>query len=192
MFEAIKYNLANLANFAGRDSRPTFWWYVLFLVVLQFAIGIVASIPLVFGAIGSAVDSAQSGAGEEAMQAQIMQEMAANIGTTVWVGAITELAIALLLLAALVRRLHDSGKSGWLAALPFVAKLVTLGVAVTRIDEARDIILASADPAQAQQMQAEMVADPVNLLSWAAILLVVIFGVLKPDDGPNSYGADQR
>ena len=34
MLGAIKYNLANLTNFSGRDARQTFWYYVLFLVII--------------------------------------------------------------------------------------------------------------------------------------------------------------
>ena len=40
MFEAIKYNLAHLADFTGREDRPTFWWYVLFLLVLDILLGL--------------------------------------------------------------------------------------------------------------------------------------------------------
>ena len=45
MLGSIRYNLANILNFHGRDARPTFWYYVLFLFILQVAIGMVAAIP---------------------------------------------------------------------------------------------------------------------------------------------------
>lgn len=46
MLGAVKYNLANLANFKGRDARQTFWYYVLFLVIVQFAVSMVFTIPM--------------------------------------------------------------------------------------------------------------------------------------------------
>ena len=46
MLNAIKYNLSNLTNFEGRDARQTFWYYVLIIVVVQYAIQIFASIPM--------------------------------------------------------------------------------------------------------------------------------------------------
>jgi hypothetical protein len=37
MLGAIKYNLSHLLDFSGRDARQTFWYYVLFLVMLDIA-----------------------------------------------------------------------------------------------------------------------------------------------------------
>ncbi|MBD3814359.1 MAG: DUF805 domain-containing protein, partial [Betaproteobacteria bacterium] len=65
MLGSIKYNLANLANFNGRDARQTFWYYVLFLVVIQFGAGIIAAIPMYSQIFSSAFNGAQSGMSEQ-------------------------------------------------------------------------------------------------------------------------------
>lgn len=47
--EAVNKVLAqNYCNFSGRASRSEYWWYVLFTVILSFAIGFIFGI---FGAV---------------------------------------------------------------------------------------------------------------------------------------------
>ena len=70
MLEALKYNLAHLADFTGREDRSTFWWYVLVLVILDIVLGLIVSGPMVAGSISTAVQAAQSGMSEQAIQAQ--------------------------------------------------------------------------------------------------------------------------
>ena len=43
MGRSIKHNLANLMNFSGRDSRPTFWWWFLFLAIIYIVINLTIS-----------------------------------------------------------------------------------------------------------------------------------------------------
>ena len=47
MLPAVKYSIANVTNFAGRDARQTFWYYVLFLFLVQIEISVVAVEPSV-------------------------------------------------------------------------------------------------------------------------------------------------
>ena len=35
MLKVIKHCMANLTNFAGREPRTTFWFFVLFLIIAQ-------------------------------------------------------------------------------------------------------------------------------------------------------------
>ena len=112
MWGAIKYNLANLTNFNGRDARQTFWYYVLFLVVVQFGLGIVMAIPLYIDIFTQAFNAAQSGMGEEQVQAMIFTDMAGYMNNQAIVSAVLSLVMVALLLASFVRRLHDSGKPG--------------------------------------------------------------------------------
>ena len=75
MLSAIKYNLSHLTDFKGRDARPTFWYYVLFLVLVQFALSFLVSIPLTGAMVGDAVVYAQQGMPEGAVQAQLMEQI---------------------------------------------------------------------------------------------------------------------
>ena len=41
---------------------------------------------------------------------------------------------------------------------------------------------------EAQELQAEMMAEPLNWVSWISVVVVVVFGVMKTQEGTNQYG----
>ncbi len=190
MIDSIKYNLANLTNFSGRDARPTFWWYVLFLIVAQFLVGFVAAIPMVVSSTVSAFDAAQSGATQDQMQAEMFAEMTEAMGTQIWISAALSVAVVLLLAASFVRRLHDGGFTGVLAIVPIGLQILAIGGSIAMIDQMGDILAAAANPEEMQQLQANLALQWHNLAGWMAILLVIGFGVMKSQDGPNRYGEE--
>jgi uncharacterized membrane protein YhaH (DUF805 family) len=87
--QAIASGFANYVNFSGRATRPAYWYFVLFLVI----VGIVTAL----------IDVLVLGATE--------------IGLT---NAIFSLATLLPSLAVTIRRLHDTGRTGWWIFLAFV------------------------------------------------------------------------
>lgn len=190
MIAAIKYNLANLTNFAGRDARPTFWWYVLFLIILQFLAGMVVSLPMVFGAMGSAFDAASSGADQVTLQSEMMANMADQMGTTIWISAVLEVIMILLLVAAFVRRIHDTGNSGYWAVIPVVTQLISIVMNITLIDEVKAMMLSASDPIAMQEMQSQITTHWSNFLGWIGLLVVIVFGLLKSQAGANRYGEE--
>jgi uncharacterized membrane protein YhaH (DUF805 family) len=188
MLEAIKYNLAHLADFSGREGRPTFWWYVLFLVILDIVLGLILSGSMAAGGISSAYHAAQSGASQEALQAQMMQQMGRNLGTMMWVSSGFKLLITALSVAAFVRRLHDSNNSGWWAALAVAAQVAALAVALSMAGQIETMMasMASGDLTPAIEARAQM--SRLGLLGWIAPIVVLVFGVMKSTPGPNRYG----
>ncbi|WP_271077849.1 DUF805 domain-containing protein [Aurantiacibacter sp. MUD61] len=191
MIQAIKYNLANLTNFSGRDARSTFWWYVLFIVIAQFVVGLLASIPLITAGVGTAMDAAQSGADQATMQAEMMTSMAGAMDTAIWVGVAAEIAVVLLLVASFVRRLHDSGNSGYWAAIPVVTQLAGVYGEITMVDRAKELMVISADPSRMDEMQAlqaEMMAAPLTWVPYIGLIVIIVFGVMKSEPGANKYG----
>ena len=193
MLGAIKYNLSHLLDFGGRDARQTFWYYVLFLVVLNILAGILVAIPAMVTAFGTAFEAAQAGLAPEDMQAQVTSQMAAAMGGTLWISLGINVATALLMLAAFVRRLHDSDKSEWWALLP-LAGLAASTVASIRVmgamqDIMRDMMIAGGDPVKVQaivERQQEFAA--YGLIGWIGPLVVIGFGILRSTEGPNRYG----
>jgi len=189
MLGAIKYNLTHLLDFSGRDARQTFWYFVLVLVVLNIAVSMVAMIPMMVGMMDTAFEAARSGASEESMQAVISGELSGMMGGVVWVSVISNVVTCLLLLAAFVRRLHDSDNSGWWAALAVASQ--ALGIAITiRTAEAMEKIVASSlnttDLGSMIERQSEVGA--YGLIGWIAPIVIIAFGVMKSTDGPNRFG----
>lgn len=195
MLGAIKYNLAHLLDFTGRDARQTFWYYVLFLVILNFLVGMIVSIPILVDSIGMAMEAARSGANEQEVQAQMMAQMQGTLSGTVWISLLVNAATALLLLAAFVRRLHDSDKPGWWAAVPLAAQaastLVSMRIMGEMQEMMQDSLIAGGDPAKVQaimERQSEFAA--YGLIGWIGPLVVIGFGILRSTDGPNRYGVE--
>ncbi|KLE35549.1 DUF805 domain-containing protein [Aurantiacibacter luteus] len=191
MLTAIKYCLGNLANFAGRDARPTFWWYLLFLLIVQFVAGLLISIPLVVDSATTAYDAAQSGADQAQMQSQLMAQMGENLASTIWLSLAVSAVTTLMLLAAFVRRLHDGGFTGWIAAIPLATQAIAMVVAVRSVDVIREAFAqGSGTPANIEAMQAQVQQDPLNYVAWIGYLVVIVFGVWKSQPGANRYGAE--
>ena len=108
---AIRSFWSRFADFKGRSRRSEYWYVQLFLVVTNLA---VAGIDL-------------------ALMDGDVDRFIANGGGGI-VGLIWIFATIVPALAVLVRRLHDTGKTGWWALvgfIPFVGAIVLLVFTVT-------------------------------------------------------------
>ena len=106
--ESVKSVFSKYATFSGRASRSEYWYFVLFNVIITIPLFIVGAI------IGALL-----GSGETAMVTAFLVGYA--------LVGIYSLAIIIPSIAVAVRRLHDSGKSGWLYLLvliPYLGGLV--------------------------------------------------------------------
>ena len=90
--QSVSHVLANLTNFSGRASRSEFWWWYVFTIILS--------------AIAWGIENLTGLRGDGTF---------AGILTYV-VGFVLFLAT----LAVAVRRLHDTGRSGWWVLLYFL------------------------------------------------------------------------
>lgn len=82
------------------------------------------------------------------------------------------------------KRLHDAGRSGWLAAIPFVIGLVA-GVLAVMMGGAA-LLTGGADEAAMAAMGG---ASIVMILSFVAYIAFVLWvGLAKGEPGPNRYG----
>ncbi|MDH4322283.1 MAG: DUF805 domain-containing protein [Desulfobulbaceae bacterium] len=97
--------LRKYAVFAGRAGRQEYWWFFLFNLVFSLALGLVEIVTGWFGA---------------------------GIGL---LSALYSLAMCVPSLAVTVRRLHDTGRSGWWV---LVGLIPLLGVVVLLVFMVRD------------------------------------------------------
>jgi len=95
--EAIKSFWTKYATFKGRSRRSDYWWIQLFLVLTNLAV--------------AAIDLALMNGDVE----RFIANGGGGIVSLVWI-----LVTIVPALAVLVRRLHDSGKSGWWVLIGFV------------------------------------------------------------------------
>lgn len=84
--------LKKYSVFSGRARRAEYWWFILFSSIISFALGFID------GILGT-VDAD---------------------GTVGLLGGIYSLGVLIPTIAVLVRRMHDTGHSGWWVIVPIV------------------------------------------------------------------------
>lgn len=105
--EAIQSGFNNYANFSGRASRPAYWWWFLFSWIVSLVAQVLDNMTRI-GGVGS--------------------ESYLNL----WVGIISGivgLALFLPSLGVMIRRLHDTDRSGWwwlIGIIPIVGWIVLI------------------------------------------------------------------
>lgn len=191
MLGAIKHALANLANPHGRDSRRTFGYWVLALVVVRFAAGLALSAPLTLRIMASAAQAARSGAVRDpaAIQALTLQIVTAELPRMVWGGVAIGAATMALLAMSVVRRLHDSNLSGWLVLLPGAIYGYALARMPAQIERVT-ALLSQLDPGNPPNAMALIQADgTLALLPYVALALLAWVALRRSSPGPNRFGA---
>lgn len=190
MLGAVRHGLVHIFDPRGRDARQTFWYYVLFVVLLRVAGGMAVSIPLTVNMMRAGFQAAQRNDGEAVVQVQMMHQMTGMMQTMAGVGIVIGVVTIVLLAASLARRLHDSGLSGWLVLVPGLSYAVALAMLPVQMDRAIEVMERIQAPGSAANGPMTMMQGqgPIALLGWVPVLFVVIFGVLKSTDGPNRYG----
>jgi uncharacterized membrane protein YhaH (DUF805 family) len=98
--------LKNYATFSGRATRSEYWYFILFNLIFSIAASVLDKM---FGTRYDFDDSYYSTYG--------YASTSVHIG---YINLLYTLAVLIPSLAVLVRRLHDTGKSGWYALLLFL------------------------------------------------------------------------
>ena len=110
--EAVRHGLRDWTVYRGRASRSAYWWFVLFTVIVSVALDVI------FFVITASANTAA---------ASVLITVLFVVIAVVFVVVVIYLGLAQL--ALLVRRLHDSGRSGWWALIgvvPIVGAIMLL------------------------------------------------------------------
>lgn len=110
--ETIKHNFANYATFSGRASRSQFWWWYLFLVIVQVILNVIDN--LIGWGIGKTTY-------EFTLNDQVQVFTSPGVGI---LSLIFALAVLIPTLAVMARRLHDTDRSGWWILWGYLLALV--------------------------------------------------------------------
>lgn len=189
-FPALLYHFRHLADFAGRDARQTFWFWFLFLFIINIAVSTIATVPMMIEAVQTGMEAARSGDPGSA-EATMMADMSDQMGFMMEVGIVIGLFNAAMMAAPFVRRLHDSGKSGIWAAIAGAIYLASLVMAWLRADDVAAMMQqmsTKADSAEILELQSQLMWQ--SLLGYVPLIIIVVFGVLGSDPGPNRFGEE--
>ena len=189
MLGSIKYCLAHLTDFSGRDARQTFWYYVLFLFILQFVIGIIIAIPMYVSIFSTVFEGISEGGDPGLMIERMATQLAGQMRFQIVANSILAILSTLFFIAAFVRRLHDAGFTGWIAAIPVATQVFGVVYAFMTMEAVLEVMVEAMNPANQQNAYAmQMEAAPYTAVVYIGYLVVIGFGVLKSQDGPNRYG----
>jgi len=191
MLGAIRYNLANLTRLEGRDARSTFWFYVLFLAIVDVLVSIAAALPMIVAMASSMFEAIDTGASEQQAKASMMSSISSWYAFAGWMSVILSLTLTLLLVASLTRRAHDSDKSGYWVGVLFAIKLVSIVFAITMIGQMREIVGTGIDAGSIAEMQAQQAHyAAMGLLGWVPLIGLVVIGLFPSSDGTNRFGEE--
>lgn len=195
MLEAVKHGVANLTNFRGRDARQAFWYYALAVYLATMAVGMLTSVPMVLEATIAGMTQTMANAGnqdqaatEAAIQAATAQSMQKYAPVLLWSGVISAAITLFGLAASIVRRLHDSGLSGFWGLIPLALKCASLVTLPLKVDPMEAVLQAQAHDPFAMFKAMDGIQGVVAAGSWIATIIVVALCVRKSTDGPNQYG----
>ena len=199
----LSRHLTGLLDFSGRENRQPFWLWVLIIYVTQMIVGAIAAVPLMssyFQAIDQLVgmDKEYLDAHPEIAMQTMMNAIGPMMTGIMILSVVLSLIWAAMLGAAVVRRLHDSERSGWWSA-PVFAIHVTM-----------PIVYAAVFPGFFKQMAAMrpgMTPDEINagfmpmmplfwtawlvgMIGFALMILLIVFLCLPGTVGPNRFGDD--
>ena len=111
-------------------------------------------------------------------------------GTPGPIGSAWSLATFLPGLAVAVRRLHDTGRSGWWLVLPAVVMTV-LGLAVGAVLVEMQGVGGTITPSVAAAMSPRLVALLFSAAAWLVVVgLFLVWFCTRGTAGPNRFGAD--
>lgn len=167
------------ATFKGRAPRSEFWWAVLFTVLVNIPLKIWAAKEAMERAAMEALVEAVKESAEAAQGVEMEAVFEGGWSLSATLSWVFPLLILLPLLAVTTRRLHDTGRSGWITLAWFVfINLAVFAGAVLKFMHLNDAL-----------------PDWGLPVLLALALGVIVFGLFmlclmckRGDSGHNSYG----
>ncbi len=163
--EATRVCFTKYFVFSGRASRPEYWWFFLFVIIVSVVLSVIDT--TVFGTDLETSDSSGP------------------------LSSIFQLMVLVPLLAAGWRRLHDSGRPGWYLLLPAALSLATTfmllgGVAVFSVLET------GVEDPDTLRRPAEFLGGiglMVVVVLQVVLAIMMIWWLTRPSEqGTNAYG----
>ncbi|WP_265562437.1 DUF805 domain-containing protein [Sphingomicrobium arenosum] len=178
-----------LFEFSGREDRSSFWAYAAAVFGLSMVLTMLAMLAPMFASMRSMQNYAEAhpesvtishGPGHYSMSVQ-GGEFSPDFTLMFLAMGMVVLVAIVLLAAAVVRRLHDTGRSGWwgLMPVPFIAFSMI----------AMPQVFSPGRTPSAPDPGLFMAIFLSNMFYMLALLALVVLLALKSTDGPNRFGA---
>lgn len=186
--QSLKHGYSNLLNFSGRDTRGQFWPFALFNVALAllvwlpfFAIEFMASFTRMREFAEANPDKAtiESGPGRYSITIhEHVPGLAPDFDAMMLPLAFVIPVLIALLAAAVARRLHDTGRGGWIGLVPAIIFLTALFVM-------REIF---SDLERGARSDLFFVGFGLNLAANVSLVVLVVLLCMGSEPRENAYG----
>ena len=194
---AIRYNLANISRFNGRESRQTFWLWIAAVIGFSVVAGFAIFVP----AMISSISKMQRFAADHPEQTTITEgpgrysveihgshpELMPDFGGLIASLATVYILSLVLLAAAVARRLHDCGRSGWWGLMP--VPFLTAGVFLFEMLLGPMAAKGSGIAPDASFFRLFGLLFANNLIYLATLVTLVVMLCRASDPGPNRFGS---
>ena len=181
--QAVGSCMSKYAEFTGRARRSEYWWfsffYLMVVLVLVCPIGVMAYLEESRGIN---------------MDAGLWSAGMAIAGILAVFGALAALAFLIPCIAVEVRRLHDTGRSGWwvlwsfvISAAAIVVPFIFLGSQVMDMGDF-EIMKSAFDVA----LWAGLIVGAFCIANWVLEILLFVFCLLDSDRKENKYGPSPK
>ena len=158
--------LKRYADFSGRSRRMEYWMWALFQILLYVGLMVLMMVFAGGAAVAGTPDSAVAAGGA--------------VMVIMGIYMLAQLVFLIPSLAVGVRRLHDTGRTGWWIVAPILGYLVMF-VAVGAGAASPDNMAAAGGLA--------MIG---GLLVFVLAIVLLVFMLLDGTPGPNKYGPDPK
>ena len=181
--EAVGTCLSKYADFTGRARRSEYWWfsffYIMVLVVLCCPIGVCDYLDESCGV------NLDTGLGSAGM---------AIAGIMAVFGVLAALAFLIPCIAVEVRRLHDTGRSGWWVLWSLIISIAASAVPFFFLGfQAMDMgDFEMMRSAFGVALWAGLIVSAFNVANWVVEILIFVFTLLDSDKGENKYGPSPK
>ncbi len=155
------------ATFSGRARRSEFWWFFLAQTLLSY----ILSTAVTMSSFKSLANIARSGGELFGIAWDSMATMLKN--PVWWLSIVVWLALLLPNIAAICRRLHDTGKSGWWQLLFYGSILLSYVMAFIRL---RVLLLHTI----------------LSIVTLAAVIVMIVWLCKDSDPDPNKWGPSPK
>jgi uncharacterized membrane protein YhaH (DUF805 family) len=179
-----------LFDFRGRENRSSFWPYAVAVFALSTVLSMLAVMPSMYVTMRSMHDYAKrhpenvtvtQGPGQYSIQVH-GGGFTPDVGPMFWMLGLAFIATVVLYAAAVVRRLHDTGRSGWwgLMPLPFIAFSI---VAMPQVFE-------SVRAGNGRGLGLFFAVFFSNALYLITLIILIVLLASKSTEGRNRFGDD--
>jgi uncharacterized membrane protein YhaH (DUF805 family) len=173
--------------FSGRENRSSFWPYAAAVFAGSVVLSMLAVIPSMYTAMRSMQDYAERhpenvtisrGPGHYSIRVH-GGDFSPDFGPMLWMMGLAFFVAVILYAAAVTRRLHDTGRSGWWGMMPLPFIIFSL-IAMPHA-------FASAAGGEAPGLALFLAVFFSNILYLASLIVLVVLLASKSTEGPNRF-----